>query len=337
MPLTGKPVPPTGSLIPSAIAYPNPSAYPSTFRGPRGGREAYPHSREHVRRDHLRRRAGASSARSSSLRVARSREPATARRRRRRRRAAAVSARARSYFHNRIRREIGRRRSLAHRPVPRLLPLPPPPPQAKALTRASSRHTSRAARLTARAAGGDKKDGADGADVYIGKGRWVKDDPKKYAGRDDWFTGGWPGGEVGLKESFIQEPIEVDSGPTSNWAKLPEEFDGEDTVYVGKGKYLKADAKAFAGRDNLVTGGWAGGEVGLKLDKARKLKAGDYVAIKGSGGNFFQRLFSADDTRKTGTVKKVDIKASGKVTVSVAVLPFDNVEEFSDDQLEIID
>jgi hypothetical protein len=233
-------------------------------------------------------------------------------------------------------RSVGGERSLTA-PSPAFSLCPPPPPQAKALTRASSRHTSRAARLTARAAGGDKKDGADGADVYIGKGRWVKDDPKKYAGRDDWFTGGWPGGEVGLKESFIQEPIEVDSGPTSNWAKLPEEFDGEDTVYVGKGKYLKADAKAFAGRDNLVTGGWAGGEVGLKLDKARKLKAGDYVAIKGSGGNFFQRLFSADDTRKTGTVKKVDIKASGKVTVSVAVLPFDNVEEFSDDQLEIID
>ena len=37
----------------------------------------------------------------------------------------------------------------------------------------------------------------------------MKDDPKKYAARDDWFTGGWPGGEVGLKESFIQEPFET--------------------------------------------------------------------------------------------------------------------------------
>ena len=33
----------------------------------------------------------------------------------------------------------------------------------------------------------------------------VKDDPKKYAARDDWFTGGWPGGEVGLKEGFARE------------------------------------------------------------------------------------------------------------------------------------
>ena len=39
----------------------------------------------------------------------------------------------------------------------------------------------------------------------MGKGKWVKDDPKKYAARDDWFTGGWPGGEVGLKEGFARE------------------------------------------------------------------------------------------------------------------------------------
>ena len=31
---------------------------------------------------------------------------------------------------------------------------------------------------------------AEDKDVRIGKGRWVKDDPKKYAARDDWFTGG---------------------------------------------------------------------------------------------------------------------------------------------------
>lgn len=50
--------------------------------------------------------------------------------------------------------------------------------------------------------------GAD-EDVYIGKGRWVKDNPKKYASRDDWFTGGWPGGEVGLKEGFNIESAGV--------------------------------------------------------------------------------------------------------------------------------
>ena len=47
--------------------------------------------------------------------------------------------------------------------------------------------------------------GARREDVYVGKGKWVRDDPKKYAARDDWFTGGWPGGEVGLKAGFARE------------------------------------------------------------------------------------------------------------------------------------
>ena len=41
--------------------------------------------------------------------------------------------------------------------------------------------------------------------MYVGKGKWVVDDPSKYASRDGWFTGGWPGGEVGLKERFNKE------------------------------------------------------------------------------------------------------------------------------------
>ena len=170
--------------------------------------------------------------------------------------------------------------------------------------------------------------------VYSGKGRFIKDDPKKYASRDDWFTGGWPGGEVALKESFIQEEYETPA-PSSDLNPLPDDVAGEDTVYLGKGKFAKADAKKFAGRDNLFTGGWAGGEVALKNGDALKLKPGDYVAIKSSGG-FFSFL-SSSDTRKTGTVKKVESNKSGNVTVTVTVLPFDNVEEFSGDQLEKID
>jgi hypothetical protein len=47
---------------------------------------------------------------------------------------------------------------------------------------------------------------------------------------------------------------------------LPEDVKGEDTVYLGKGKFAKADAKKFAGRDDKgwFTGGWAGGEIALK-------------------------------------------------------------------------
>ena len=162
----------------------------------------------------------------------------------------------------------------------------------------------------------------------------MKDDPKKYAARDDWFTGGWPGGEVGLKESFIQEPFEtpVTSSPLN---PMPTDVQGNDTVYVGKGKWAKdVDAKKFAARDNLLTGGWAGGEVGLKLEKQLKLKVGDYVAIKNSGGLF--SFLQSGDSRKTGTIKKVEV-SNGKVTASVAVLPFDNVVVFNGDQLELIE
>ena len=173
---------------------------------------------------------------------------------------------------------------------------------------------------------------ADEDDVYIGKGRWVKDDPKKYAARDDWFTGGWPGGEVGLKESFIQEPFEtpVESSPLN---PLPEDVAGEDTVYLGKGKFVKADATKFAARDNLLTGGWAGGEVALKNGDALRLKPGDYVAIKNQG--FFS--FFQGGSRKTGTVKKVEWSKAGSATVTVSVLPFDNVEQFPGDALEKIE
>jgi len=60
----------------------------------------------------------------------------------------------------------------------------------------------------------------------------------------------------------------------------------------------------------------------------------DYVAIKGSGGIF--AMFSKEDTRKTGTVTKVEFDGKGKVIVDVKMLPFDNVEQFNGDQVEVI-
>ena len=53
--------------------------------------------------------------------------------------------------------------------------------------------------------------------MYVGKGKWVVDDPSKYASRDGWFTGGWPGGEVGLKERFNKEAFVA----PGNHAELP--------------------------------------------------------------------------------------------------------------------
>ena len=75
-------------------------------------------------------------------------------------------------------------------------------------------------------------------------------------------------------------------------------------------------------------------EAALKLKDQLKLKKGDYVAIKGSGGIF--AMFSKEDTRKTGTVTKVEFDGKGKVIVDVKMLPFDNVEQFNGDQVEAI-
>lgn len=180
--------------------------------------------------------------------------------------------------------------------------------------------------------------------LYRGRDPSKQDDPKKYAGRDNWFTGGWPGGEVQLKEVFNQEPLpEIPCEGEGCDDAFPEEYQGDDYIYIGKargdyqgkGRFMKGNAAKFAGRDNLLTGGWAGGEMPLKLKDQLTFKKGDYVAIKNSGSIF--GMFSKEETRKTGTINKVDINKSGKVTVSVALLPFDNVVEFNGDQLEILE
>ena len=104
----------------------------------------------------------------------------------------------------------------------------------------------------------------------------------------------------------------------------------ERGVYIGKGKWVQDDESKYAARDNWFTGGWPGGEVGLK--------DGDYVQIKKKSGGFFGFLGTiTGGPAKTGTVKKVEADKSGKVQVSVSVLPFDNVVVFSGDELEKID
>ena len=173
--------------------------------------------------------------------------------------------------------------------------------------------------MKTRASSGDDK-----AKVYVGKGKYVEDDPRKYAGRDNWFTGGWPGGEKALKEVFIKEnPGEIPKA-TKKEGLLPDYAQGEDDIYVGKGKYVKGDAKQFAGRDNLFTGGWAGGEVGLKVGDKRKLKPGDLVKVKATGGFFGV----GGQPERVGTVRKVNVKKNGDCTIEVAVLPFDRIETF---------
>lgn len=46
-------------------------------------------------------------------------------------------------------------------------------------------------------------------DIYLGKGRFIKDDPKKYPSKTE-LTGGWAGGEAGLWE--LRDEIKVCCG-----------------------------------------------------------------------------------------------------------------------------
>jgi hypothetical protein len=43
-------------------------------------------------------------------------------------------------------------------------------------------------------------------DIYLGKGRFIKDDPKKYPSKTE-LTGGWAGGEAALWE--LRDEIKV--------------------------------------------------------------------------------------------------------------------------------
>ena len=187
------------------------------------------------------------------------------------------------------------------------------------MDRAQARRAAKARTTpTAAAKGGNDEN------VYIGKGRFVQDDPKKYAGRDNWFTGGWPGGEKQLKEVFIKEETGASKSGEAKAAEraLPDWAKGDDEIYVGKGKYVKGDSKKFAGRDNLFTGGWAGGEVGLKVGEKINLKKGDLVKLQATTGFFG----IGSKPERVGTVRKVNLKKNGDCTIEVAVLPFDRVE-----------
>ena len=57
----------------------------------------------------------------------------------------------------------------------------------------------RASRVRSRVVVAGMSDGVDGDRVYVGKGKWVRDDARKYPSRTT-LTGGWAGGEVGMWE-----------------------------------------------------------------------------------------------------------------------------------------
>lgn len=105
--------------------------------------------------------------------------------------------------------------------------------------------------------------------IYIGKGQYIVDDPSKYPGRNA-LTGGFAGGEVGLKNFVAENGIDSVSGKTSEKAEPATGKAGKNGIYVGKGRFLKDDSTneskvmKMSARDNSLVGGFAGGEVGLK-------------------------------------------------------------------------
>ena len=107
-------------------------------------------------------------------------------------------------------------------------------------------------------------------DVYVGKGKWVKDDPRKYAARDDWFTGGWPGGEVGLKEGFAR--AELDAGASKKEMLPAGDVRRGRTPAVGATR-ISGDAKNLSDVDGPLE------EDGASAT-ARAVRAAKYALVK---------------------------------------------------------
>ncbi|MEW5303232.1 MAG: hypothetical protein WDW38_001551 [Sanguina aurantia] len=139
------------------------------------------------------------------------------------------------------------------------------------------------------------------------QGRFIKDDAKKYPVKDDlgWFlgaTGGWAGGETALKSMIAEENKKV-KAPIPE-APAPIKYAGDDVIYMGydkgddglkvrksgaKGRIILDDASRYPQKEDLggllgATGGFAGGEVGLKSFAAtgelRLRKPNEYGAKK---------------------------------------------------------
>jgi len=100
--------------------------------------------------------------------------------------------------------------------------------------------------------------------------RAAEDDSEKY----DEFEGrpGFKGGEVGLK-NFAEDIKKAGVPKKKKFFKGQENPEaigkGKDKIYVGNETYVKDDARLYPGKEDVgffsgATGGFAGGEVGLK-------------------------------------------------------------------------
>lgn len=125
---------------------------------------------------------------------------------------------------------------------------------------------------------------SDEGRVYVGKGRFLADDPALYPGRDPGgLTGGWAGGEVGLKEKSVPGWASEAAASVGDAASptQPSSERGKDSVYVGKGRWQRGDPALYPDKElGGLTGGWAGGEVGLKV-RRDSFPSGSSVRVRG--------------------------------------------------------
>jgi hypothetical protein len=211
--------------------------------------------------------------------------------------------------------------------LPRYSPLPPPPCCSQPFP-VSDPLFSRLGRCAAGGGGAPKKER-----VYIGKGRYVEDDPRKYPGREDNnAAGGWAGGEKGLwqfreAQGAVASPKAVPvkkKGPTS----LPPSLDVRLTKDFGN-----------------MAGGFPGGEVGVKAftetgriatrDSPPSVGLSAYVAVTLAGayaacvyatGDVDPRDWEFVTATRGGAAPVEQVAADGKKIVrlpSVALPPVD--------------
>lgn len=169
------------------------------------------------------------------------------------------------------------------------------------------RHVCRA-RATSQTKSTDAESTNNKQEIYLGfakgdyapregrTGRTIIDDGTKYPEKNE-YTGGWAGGEAGLKQ-FIEEckrEQELNAAAKAekvagNAREAQPLGKGSDVIYLGysnvearksgeKGRVLKADGRKYPERTSL-TGGFAGGELGLKA----YVQSGDVPIANGAGG-----------------------------------------------------
>ncbi|GBF96556.1 hypothetical protein Rsub_09139 [Raphidocelis subcapitata] len=163
---------------------------------------------------------------------------------------------------------------------------------ARAPRRASSVRAAQVSTTDAASSSG----GGGESEIYLGKGRVIRDDPRKYPGKEDLgvltgATGGWAGGEAALwklrEELAAQKAASRGAAPPPPPAapskpSIPKPQGGKAPIYLGysksdadlrkvgaPGRFILDDPSKYPAKEDLgffagATGGFAAGEKGVK-------------------------------------------------------------------------